>query len=176
MLDNLTVCGVFLTARHLCWRDKGGSGVFTSSCSLPYCCWWRYYHSTKSPLQTLFFSLVWASWIRLRLRGTHFSANFLDTYSLYHFPFCDKYHASSHHVSWHLWTLFAEHRHVGSNNFNLLSSRSHTIFTMVCIFSSSFHLCKNHGNGSQESGWHAATTFMYSSSVSWDSYPNHTYL
>lgn len=27
----------------------------------------------------------------------------------------------------------AEHRHVGSNNFNLFSSRSHTIFTLVCI-------------------------------------------
>ncbi|WVY92178.1 hypothetical protein V8G54_037692 [Vigna mungo] len=25
-----------------------------------------------------------------------------------------------------------EHRHVGSNNFNLVSSRSHTIFTLVC--------------------------------------------
>ena len=25
----------------------------------------------------------------------------------------------------------AEHRHVGSNNFNLFSSRSHTIFTLV---------------------------------------------
>lgn len=29
--------------------------------------------------------------------------------------------------------LMAEHRHVGSNNFNLLSSRSHTIFTLVLI-------------------------------------------
>jgi len=28
----------------------------------------------------------------------------------------------------------AEHRHVGSNNFNLFSSRSHTIFTLVSIF------------------------------------------
>lgn len=27
----------------------------------------------------------------------------------------------------------AEHRHVGSNNFNLFSSRSHTIFTLVSI-------------------------------------------
>lgn len=27
-----------------------------------------------------------------------------------------------------------EHRHVGSNNFNLLSSRSHTIFTLVSVF------------------------------------------
>ena len=27
----------------------------------------------------------------------------------------------------------AEHRHVGSNNFNLLSSRSHTIFTLVLM-------------------------------------------
>jgi hypothetical protein len=27
-----------------------------------------------------------------------------------------------------------EHRHVGSNNFNLFSSRSHTIFTLVCSF------------------------------------------
>jgi centromeric protein E len=25
-----------------------------------------------------------------------------------------------------------EHRHVGSNNFNLVSSRSHTIFTLAC--------------------------------------------
>lgn len=29
--------------------------------------------------------------------------------------------------------FFAEHRHVGSNNFNLFSSRSHTIFTLVII-------------------------------------------
>ncbi|THG18946.1 hypothetical protein TEA_029295 [Camellia sinensis var. sinensis] len=28
-----------------------------------------------------------------------------------------------------------EHRHVGSNNFNLFSSRSHTIFTLVCLYS-----------------------------------------
>jgi centromeric protein E len=27
-----------------------------------------------------------------------------------------------------------EHRHVGSNKFNLFSSRSHTIFTLVCSF------------------------------------------
>lgn len=29
------------------------------------------------------------------------------------------------------FNIYAEHRHVGSNNFNLLSSRSHTIFTLV---------------------------------------------
>lgn len=29
------------------------------------------------------------------------------------------------------FNIGAEHRHVGSNNFNLLSSRSHTIFTLV---------------------------------------------
>lgn len=35
-----------------------------------------------------------------------------------------------------IFTVFisAAHRHVGSNNFNLLSSRSHTIFTLVIIF------------------------------------------
>lgn len=30
--------------------------------------------------------------------------------------------------------IVAEHRHVGSNNFNLVSSRSHTIFTLVSFF------------------------------------------
>lgn len=36
-------------------------------------------------------------------------------------------------LSWDLFMEMAEHRHVGSNNFNLLSSRSHTIFTLVNI-------------------------------------------
>lgn len=30
------------------------------------------------------------------------------------------------------WLCFAELRHVGSNNYNLVSSRSHTVFTLVC--------------------------------------------
>lgn len=33
--------------------------------------------------------------------------------------------------SWLNFNLITEHRHVGSTNFNLLSSRSHTIFTLV---------------------------------------------
>lgn len=38
------------------------------------------------------------------------------------------------------YSVIAEHRHVGSNNFNLLSSRSHTIFTLVIM--SNFHMIK----------------------------------
>lgn len=34
--------------------------------------------------------------------------------------------------------IVAEHRHVGSNNFNLVSSRSHTIFTLVSFFGIAF--------------------------------------
>lgn len=37
-------------------------------------------------------------------------------------------------MDWHLLEHMAEHRHVGSNNFNLFSSRSHTIFTLVRFF------------------------------------------
>lgn len=41
--------------------------------------------------------------------------------------------------TWHIYleffvfVLLPEHRHVGSTNFNLLSSRSHTIFTLVIM-------------------------------------------
>lgn len=34
-------------------------------------------------------------------------------------------------LSYRCHCFLAEHRHVGSNNFNLVSSRSHTIFTLV---------------------------------------------
>ena len=46
--------------------------------------------------------------------------------------------------SWFLiWfkLLMAEHRHVGSTNFNLLSSRSHTIFTLVFFHYLSTYQC-----------------------------------
>lgn len=41
-------------------------------------------------------------------------------------------------LSWFTSFMLAEHRHVGSNNFNLFSSRSHTIFSLVQL---AFILC-----------------------------------
>ena len=97
-------------AGHLCWGYKRRSCFVSGACTFIHCCWRRYLSSYSQflipPLALVLF----------------YYFCMIDTDILFSMLIIIDF-------------VLAEHRHVGSNNFNLFSSRSHTIFTLVIFLS-----------------------------------------
>lgn len=94
---------------YLCWRYKRRSCIVTWACTFIHCCWRRYLTCSQVHIP---FALI----------------------AFYYFCMIDTDLLFSMIVII-IEFVIAEHRHVGSNNFNLFSSRSHTIFTLVIFLS-----------------------------------------